>query len=159
MSIYLSLWLTKTWFVQGDSNSQLDMGEGIPPTHSKTTLGEWKANMGTWENWVAATLSRSKIRATLWVGVGRQIGGEWEKNTTGRMRRGERFIKSLKKEPPYSLLINCWHYRLDTGIWQGSAFGMHTTGTYPVHHKHCRPSSHKTSPRPSLGLFQLENPP
>lgn len=75
----------------------------IPPTHPKTTLrpGEQKANMGTWENCMETTLASSRIRAALWVGTGRQTRGEREKNTAGRIRGGERFIKSFKR----SLLI------------------------------------------------------
>lgn len=71
----------------------------IPPTHPKTTLwpGEQKANMGTWENCMETTLSRARIRATLWAGAGRQIGGEREKNAASRIRGSERFIKSLKR--------------------------------------------------------------
>ena len=80
-SICPPLWLTKTWLVHGgSSHGQLNRRKGIiPPTHPKTTLwpGERKANKGTRET----TLSRGRIRATLWVGAGRQIGGEREKNT------------------------------------------------------------------------------
>lgn len=91
-------------------------------------------------------------------------GWELEEKLEGEERsrknkRGWKVHKVIKKEPSYSLLVDYWHYRLDTGIWQSSASGMHTTGIYPIHCTHCSPPTHRTSPGPSLGLFQLGNPP
>lgn len=93
------------------------------------------------------------------------VGGSWKTNGreereehSRKNKRGWKVHKIIKKEPSYSLLADYWHRRLDTSIWQGSASGMHTTGTYPVHCTHS-PPTHKTSPGPSLGLFQLGNPP